>query len=377
MVLGSVSNGKLRFVSFIVVAIVCLSVITVSLYRQEESSDPVKVGVVLPLTGPASFLVDIRDGMLLAVDEVNEDGGIGGRPLELIVRDSESSPEAGLAAFERIEARHKPVMYLSATSSVSNAIAPRAEEIGVPLMGLVVSMTGFTEGREWVFRFFPQASDEADVILGIMGTLEPENVCIAHIHDPYGLSITKAVRDGLVSDGVNVTEIPFEPDRTDFSDLLVDSGDYDVLVPVGYAGHVRGFCDHIHRTGYDGAVITTSSASTPDFWGDEAMDGVYLSAPNLYHPSNVFVKDVQEMFERAYGRDFTHYAAYGYDAIHILAGLMDKGDVSREDALEALDSAFVYTGTLGSVMKAHGEKEISVPLYPAVIEDGELVRFRK
>ncbi|MCJ2539810.1 MAG: ABC transporter substrate-binding protein, partial [Candidatus Thermoplasmatota archaeon] len=150
MMPDSPTSSKLRLVSFIVVAIVAMSVIAVSHYGQEERLEPVKVGVVLPLTGPASFLVDIRDGMLLAVDEVNDDGGIDGRPLKLIVKDSESSPEAGLAAFERIEAKHKPAMYFSATSSVSNAIAPRAEELGVPLMGLVVSMTGFTEGREWV-----------------------------------------------------------------------------------------------------------------------------------------------------------------------------------------------------------------------------------
>ena len=176
---------------------------------------------------------------------------------------------------------------------------------------------------------------------------------------------------------MNVTEISFQRDRTDFSDLLVDCGDYDVVVPVGYSTHAKNLCREIDGTGYVGAVITTSSASTPDFWGEDTMEGVYLSAPNLYHPSNVFVKDVQEKFERTYGRDFTHYAAYGYDAIHILAGLLTKHDVTRDNVHEALDSAFVYIGTLGSVMKAQGEKEISVPLYPAVIEDGQLVRFRE
>ena len=104
-----------------------------------HEEDPIKIGAIISLTGPASHLVDVRDSMELAVEEVNAWGGINGRKLDLIVEDSRSSPEAAKKAFDRIEALDHPLLYVSVTSVVSSALSPLAKKNRVVLVGLVAT----------------------------------------------------------------------------------------------------------------------------------------------------------------------------------------------------------------------------------------------
>ena len=89
-----------------------------------DKQEPVKIGAIISLTGPSSNLIDVKDGMELAVDEINSWGGIDGRKIKLVVEDSKSSPEEGKTAFQRLEADEHPDLYVSVTSSVSMVLAP-------------------------------------------------------------------------------------------------------------------------------------------------------------------------------------------------------------------------------------------------------------
>jgi len=120
-----------------IIAIIVIAIGLGSFFFFEESfgRDPIKIGVTLSETGPGSGIgIEERDGMLMAVDEINARGGINGRPIELIIVDSESNPEKAKKDFLEIEETHAPLMYISSTSSISTAVAPLAEEREVVLM---------------------------------------------------------------------------------------------------------------------------------------------------------------------------------------------------------------------------------------------------
>ncbi|MGH2474660.1 MAG: ABC transporter substrate-binding protein, partial [Candidatus Limnocylindrales bacterium] len=69
---------------------------------EEPSGEPITIGVVTSLNGPFTpWGLQVRDGMQLAVDEINADGGVDGRPLELEVADDQMSPEEGVSGVER------------------------------------------------------------------------------------------------------------------------------------------------------------------------------------------------------------------------------------------------------------------------------------
>lgn len=83
---------------------------------------------IITLSGFGSDMIDVRDAMQLAVDEVNESGGINGRELAIIVRDSESNPAVGAKKLRTLEEEVKPLLIVTTISSVSLEAAAVAEK---------------------------------------------------------------------------------------------------------------------------------------------------------------------------------------------------------------------------------------------------------
>jgi branched-chain amino acid transport system substrate-binding protein len=101
---------------------------------EEPSGEPITIGVVTSLTGPFTpWGLQVRDGMQLAVDEINADGGVDGRPLELEVADDQMSPEEGVSGVERLVEEEVVAIGGVISSDVGLATARVAEESETPL----------------------------------------------------------------------------------------------------------------------------------------------------------------------------------------------------------------------------------------------------
>ena len=107
---------KVILMSFVFV-LVCI--LTISLFSFAEET--VKIGILLPLSGPAASIgVNSLNGHKLAVDEINEAGGIkslGGAKIELIVADSGGDPKVGMTQAERLITKDKVVALMGAYQS--------------------------------------------------------------------------------------------------------------------------------------------------------------------------------------------------------------------------------------------------------------------
>jgi len=122
-------------------------------------AETIIIGAILTLTGNSATLGSgVRDGLQLAIEEINKRGGVNGNKIELIVEDSKSDPQAGIVGFNRIEAGRQPLLYVSNLSSVGMALAPLAEERRVALVGLATAALEFTRSRDigrWGRRMYP------------------------------------------------------------------------------------------------------------------------------------------------------------------------------------------------------------------------------
>jgi branched-chain amino acid transport system substrate-binding protein len=119
------------------------------------SAEPIRIGALTSLTGNfAPWGVQVRDGMQLAVNEVNQAGGVGGRKLELVVADDQSKAEEGTRAIERLIEQDRVVAVGGIISSdVGLATARIAEQSKVPLF-LVKAGSGkiLTSASRYTFR---------------------------------------------------------------------------------------------------------------------------------------------------------------------------------------------------------------------------------
>jgi branched-chain amino acid transport system substrate-binding protein len=135
-------------------------------------SQPIKIAFVSSLSGPFTpWGIQVRDGMKLAIAEVNAAGGVNGRPLELVERDDRNSAAEGVTAFKYLVEREGIVAAGGVISSdVGLAVSREAEALKVPLF---LTMSGahqiLTKESRYTFRTcLPAAPMSMDYIAGLI-----------------------------------------------------------------------------------------------------------------------------------------------------------------------------------------------------------------
>jgi branched-chain amino acid transport system substrate-binding protein len=125
-------------------------------------SEPIKVGFVSGLSGRHYDLgISSRNGVQLAVAEINAAGGIGGRPIELLVRDDEQRPEAARAAVEELVRQGVVAIIGHATSSMAEATLPIVDRERVLMVSPTVSSTAFRGKDDWLIMLHPSTAESA------------------------------------------------------------------------------------------------------------------------------------------------------------------------------------------------------------------------
>lgn len=357
--------------------VVIIAVIIVLVVLRSWEKEPIKIGAVLSLSGPgAATTVDVRNGMQLAIDEVNAWGGINGRRVELIIEDSQTNAGEGVKAFERIEAAHQCLLYVSNMSSVSLSLAPLAETREVVLLGLVVSAPGFTEGKEWVFRYWNTAAAEIPVVMSVVEDLEIKKLGMIFLDDPFGRSFYELLKQELEQVGGTISGEGFESRQTDFQLQIEALMGMEGIHVVGYVSHIKNILEQLNELGYGGYILGSNAVARKQIRSMPEADGAYVVASIIHKADFVFARDTKQKYESEYGTPFTPHAGGGYDLVAIFAGLLENKEVTRDAVRRALDDGFVYSGVFGSINVSAGEHDMSYPLYPARIVDGELDYLR-
>ena len=359
-------------------ASVAILAILVVIFMQQEKAETVKIGAILSMTGPASDIGEqVRDGMLLAVDEINEWGGVNGRKVELIVGDSKTNPAEAVSVFDRIEKTHHPLLYVSTLSSISTAVSPLAEQSEVVIVPLVSTAPGITMQKEWTFRYYPTAETEIPPVLSILKDLKVEKLGIHYLDDEFGRSCFELLKRDFEKTGGTTINVPFETHlEHEHKKHLARWENTEALYVVGFPEHFKVIFRALREAEYEGYVIASSDAAVPGVFEAPAANGVYLAAPIIYNPGFIFTKHVRGRYETLYSKSFDHMAANGYDIVKILAGLLDEGEISRISVKRLLQAGFSHSGIFGAIYVDPEEHDMAFPLHPARVEDGKL-KYRR
>jgi branched-chain amino acid transport system substrate-binding protein len=362
-----------------IIGIIVIAIGVGSFYFFEEivGGETIKIGVTLSITGPGSgFDIEIRDGMLMAVDEINSRGGIDGRPIELIIVDNETNPEKAKNDFLELEETHAPLMYISSLSTVSTAVSPLAEEHEVVLMAIYASATNLTVEKKWTYRYYPMSDVEAVAILRILDDLNVKDLGILYVNDEYGRDMSNKVATRFENSEGIVTKESFEPNAIDFKENIAKLQNEDAIFVAAFPKHSEIIFKQLSEANYSGEILADSGAAVPSVFNMPEADGVYVVAPIIYDSSFLFARTASDNFESRYNKEFGLTAANGYDVIRILGGILQDEELSRDNVKRILDEGFSYSGVFGSIDALPGEHDISFPLLPAKVVNGKL-EFRR
>lgn len=338
---------------------------------------PIRIGAVLPLTGNSEAQgKSMRDGLQLAIDEINGRGGLNGNRLELVVEDSKADVAAGVAAFNRIESQRKPLFYVGFVSSVMMALAPLAEERQVPLVGLSTTVADLTRSREWVFRYWSLTQESVRPLMLILQDLKPRTLGILYQNDESGKGHQQAMSTAFISAGGKVQSLMVELTDTDFKSKIASLKDQDAIFVAATGKVLFGILKQIWEAKYGGSVLSTASAAgQPALLSQPEMQGIYVGVPMIYNANYLYAKEAAARFQTEFNKPFDQYSANGYDLVILLAGLLEDRELSRVSVKNLLEGGFQYSGVFGSLNIKPGQHELSIPLFPAQVVDGKL-RYR-
>lgn len=338
-----------------------------------SAADAIRIGAILSLTGNSSeYGQNMRDGILLAMEEINKRGGVNGSKIDVAIEDSKSDPKAAVEAFNRMELSRPPLFYLTSLSSVGMALAPLADERRVVLVGLVTSATSFTRGHEYVYRYWYLNQADIRPLMVFLQGLKVKKLGIIYSNEAYGMEEQQLLSKAFAEAGGKVAEQSFELSAADIHPQLQALKDQDAIFVATLGDSLTSAIRQLRESKYAGAVLMPSVAANPAAFAMPEMQGVYLSSPIIYNQAYLYARDAGGKFSARYQKPLNHWAASGYDFVKLISGLLEDRAISRQGVHDALAGGFEYSGVFGHVRLRSGEHDLTFPLYPAQILNGTL-----
>ncbi|MDX2592778.1 ABC transporter substrate-binding protein [Streptomyces sp. WI03-4A] len=304
---------------------------------ERADGSPVRIGALVPLTRPgwAEAGRHLLTGLELAVDEVNDAGGIGGSPLDLVVRDTAADPRQAAAAVDELSDLGVAALAGEYHSVVARTAAARADALGLPFLCSSAVIDALTEQpTRWVARLAPAQSHGwrtyADFLLGAGHS----RIAVAAQPSVYWASGTRILRDHLAARGATLVELDMSARPvTAVCDALADQRATALLLLVGHPEPAVSLVRSVRRDQRLDGVLMGAPAGQPEFaeWtGELGADGAGI--PFLrYLPERLGPRGarVGAALRERLGRTPSFVAFEGYDTVAVLAEVLRAHGTDR------------------------------------------------
>lgn len=364
---------------------VCASAAAIGVLATAPASaqdDRITVGLIQPLTGSVAYNgTSVVNGVKLAMEQINANGGVDGKQIELVIEDGMCKPANSVSAAEKlIKSDEVPVLIGAFCSSATLAVMPVAAKYEVPLVTGVSSNPELTEkGNDWFFR-----ATETDLVLAkafakiLHDNLKLQNLAYIGVNDDWGRGAVQAFSSEIEAlGGETVLKEHFEHGTTDYYTLLtkVRAAQPDGLFVAAETQDGSILVKQIKELGIDTKVFGVGSWATADFvkLTGEASEGIHAAVPyaaSMETPKNeAFVAAYQEKYDEFPGK----YSAAGYNSMNIVAQAIDRADSTDpakiREALEKTD----YEGVNGRFQFDEKHQAYGFDLVLVQMQDGKPV----
>ena len=351
--------------------------------------DTFKIGGIGPVTGAAAIYGSaVRNAEQIAVDEINEAGGINGYQVELQFEDDEHDAEKSVNAYNSLKDWGMQILAGTVTTTPCIAVADKSSADGMFEITPSASSTDVIKNDnvfQVCFTDPNQGSASAQYIYDKgLGT---KIGIIYDSSDVYSSGIYAKFKEQADTLGLEiVSESAFTADsNTDFSVQLQDAKDNgaDLLFMPFYYQQASIVLKQANDMGY-----------APTFFGVDGMDGiltlenfdtslaegVMLLTPFAADASDDKTKAFVEKYNEKYGETPNQFAADAYDAIYIIKAAAEAANVTPDMSVEEIGSALKdvmpgisYDGLTGDGMKWSASGEVNKSPKGVVIENGVYV----
>ncbi|MDP9443681.1 MAG: ABC transporter substrate-binding protein [Actinomycetota bacterium] len=326
-----------------------------------DDSGPIKIGAVLDITGAgASLGVPERQTLQMLVEQVNADGGVDGRQIELIIEDNQSTEDAAARAINKLISQDQVDIVLGASrTGPSLAMRPIAEDNEVPMISLAAGKQ-IIDGATWVFK---TAQNDSVVLQNMVALAEREGwqtLGLARDASSFGEGVEETLTELGQPAGIEVIAAEkFAPDATDFTAQMVNLRDAgaDANIIWGIPPAAALAQQSYRQLGIDAPVLHSHGIGNQVFLetaGDSA-DGLLAPLGRLLvveqlpdeDPQKQVILEFVDAYQAEYGEPPSTFAGHAYDAFQLAINAFAEVGTDKAAVRDHLENVEGFVGISG------------------------------
>ena len=338
---------------------------------QGVTKDEIVVGSLQDLSGPlAGFGKQLRAGLLLRAEELNEQGGVHGRRIRLVIEDDGYDPRKAVLGAQKLVNQDRIFAMVAHLGT-----APNMAAMPIQFEKNVINYFPITAAREMYEPFhrlkYAFAATYYDQIRHAAPQLVKEKgakkVCTVYQDDEFGLEVLRGAEAGLKTIGVDLAEkTTYKRGATDFSSQVarMKAAGCDFVVLGTVIRETIGVIGESRKTGFNPTFLGSSAAYTELIHklGGKAMDGLYatmtVQIPYL-DDADQPLRFWANKYKTRFNEDPSVFSVYGYLAVDTFIRAVGKAgpSLTTDSFVKAMDTMTIPRDIFGSAEMTFGPKK--------------------
>lgn len=326
--------------------------------KADDGKEPIRVGVFIDLTGAtSSFGISTKNGIELAVEEINKSGGINGRRIYLIIEDDQGRPETAKYVVKKLIEEDKVHAILGEVASTNSlAAAPVAQEAKIPMISPSSTNLRVTQVGNYIFRacFVDPLQGEAMANFALFELGAKKVAILRDVQSDYSKGMAENFTQIFSKyNGKIISDQGFIQNDTDFKGQLIKIKQLkpDAIYLPGYYNEVGIIIKQARELKINVPILGGDGWDSPELFklAGNALKNTYITNHfALDNPASLtrnFVNKYTENFEVTPDA----LAALGYDAAYVLAKALRRAKTTDGAKLRDEIAKTNYYGVTGKI----------------------------
>jgi len=334
------------------------------LQASAHAAEPIRIGAIFSVTGPASFLGEPeRNTAKMLEEEINKAGGLLGQKIEVIVYDDEYDATKAVTAVDRLIKRDRVVAIVGPSGTGSTlAIIPKVEESKIPLISCAAGRKIVEPVRQWVFKVAASDILAAKKIFHDLKRRGITKVAILTAADAYGAGGREDIKEIAPQMGITlVADEVFGSKDTDMTAQLtrIKGTEAQAIVVWGTNPGPAVIARNRVQLKITTPLYMSSGVASKKFIelaGPENAEGIMLPAGRLIvegqlpasHPQKLLLSKYIQNYEQRFKQPVSTFGGHAWDATMLLGQAIKNAKSAEPTAVrDALEKVRGFYGTAG------------------------------
>lgn len=292
------------------------------LINPASAADPIRLGAILPLTGPATVIgTQERQGIEFALTEINAQGGVAGHPIEMLFEDNQAKPDLSILSFNKlVDLQHVPMIF-TGFSGPSLAMAPLATRKKILMINAGAQADRLSTASPYLINTLPSTGDEVQVMTKYLIAQGKKRAVILFENDAAGIG----GRDDFLetfpkAGGTILAQESAQFGQADFRPMLAKlaAEKPDVLYVILTANNLQ-LAQQYRQLNLAFTVAGTSFMSDPLAFADPAATGFIHTQVKIDAPPALAAA-----FKSRFGADMDFFAKQYYNGTKVVTTALAK-----------------------------------------------------